>query len=437
VSIIHPTEALHGFERDRHSGDTSPERRNMLCGILHGAFFHMATAFSDPYAIIPLFLAGFTTSRTTIGLIVSLTEAVGVFPQLAVARTLLRKPAAAKPLMLIGIWMRCLVWGGIATATLLLPLNSGWIPPLFIGLIALYSLGGGIAVLPLRYVISETIPPTRRSSFFGGRLITGGLLAILAGLVVKQVLKNEALVWPRNYGILFFCSFATLALAYIAMSNLRFPKVGKTSTTINGPPFGPPLRHIARDYPVLKRLIAVRLLSGGLPLTLPFLTLYAIQELNLSLGWIGLFIIAQKTGAILSNLAWMPLGNRRGTRAVIWAGLGLAVLGMGIILLAQTGPALLLAFALTGGGASALLVGFNGYILELGTPEIRPLLFALEGTLMMPLYFMPLLGGYLADQFGYRPLIGIGIALLLAGLLAVRTLCEPRNGTATCGPANT
>jgi|GEM_PF-1900282 len=433
MSIISHHEALHGFERDTYSGDPATERANMSYGILHGAFFHMATAFSDPYAIIPLFLAGITDSRALIGLVVSLVEATGVFPQLPVARRLLQNPNRAKPLMLTGVWTRCAVWGGIAAATLLLPLKSSWIPFLFIGLITLYSLGGGLAVLPLRRVISETIPPSRRSSFFGGRLVAGGLLAVLAGLIVKQVLGNGALVWPRNYGILFFSSFVALALAYTAMSRLTFPRIGNPIQPPDPPAFRKVLAGILRDYPVLKRLIAVRLLGGGLPLALPFLTLYATQELNLSLGWIGLFIAAQKSGFILSNLAWIPLGNRRGTRPVIFSGFILATLGLGLFFLANTGPALAVAFALTGGASSALIVGFNGYILELGTPENRPLLFALEGTLLMPLYFMPFLGGYLADTFGTRPLIGLGIVLLVAGLAATCTLCEPRNGGGACG----
>ena len=62
-------------------GGTPPiERRNMRCGILHGAFFQMGTAFADPYAVVPLFLAGFTESRALIGLIVSLIEALSIVP---------------------------------------------------------------------------------------------------------------------------------------------------------------------------------------------------------------------------------------------------------------------------------------------------------------------------------------------------------------------
>jgi len=427
-------EALHGFERDADQPSSLPERRNMRYGIIHGAFFSMATAFADPYAVLPLFLAGFTDSRALIGFIVSLTEAVGVFPQLGISRQLRRNPASARGFMLTGIWMRCAAWGLIAAITLLFSKNGLWMPGLFVFLIALFSLGGGIAVLPFKYVITETIPPERRSSFFGWRLAVGGVFAVAAGILVRQVLGFEHLVWPRNYGVLFLLSFLALAVAYIAMSRFRFPPHDSQLVPEKLPPLMEETIQTLRDYSILKRLIAVRWLSGGLPLVLPFLTLYATHEMGISLAWIGIFIAAQKGGAILSNLGWMPIGNRFGTRYIILSGLALSVLSLILILLSKTPMALTVAFAMAGAAMSALIVGFNGYILELGTKEVRPLLFALEGTLLLPLRFMPWVGGWIADQMGYRPLVLMGMGLLLGGLVSAATLCEPRRHDPACGP---
>jgi len=407
---------------------------NMRHGVLHGAFFHMATAFADPYAVIPLFLAGFTESRALIGLVVSLVAAVGIVPQIAMARWIRRRPGLARPLMLAGIWTRCGVWGLIAAGALLMPAGTAWILVLFVFLVSVYSFGGGIAVLPFKQVISGTIPPERRSTFFGWRLVFGGVLAVSAGVIVKYVLGSEGLTWPRNYGVLFVLSFLALAAAYTAMSGFRFPQQSGEPQGATLRPLREELDYVRREYPILKRLIAVRLLSGGLTLVLPFLTLYATREIGIALTWVGIFIAAQKAGAILSNLAWMPLGNRFGTRAVILSGLGLAVFSFAVIFLSESPVAIAAAFALAGGSMSATVVGFGGYILELGTPEIRPMLFALEGTLLMPLYFMPLLGGWLADGYGYRTVVVAGVLLLLGALACGCTLCEPRRGGAACGP---
>lgn len=274
-------EALHGLERDKHAPAHMPPTHNMRYGIIHGAFYHMATAFADPYAIIPLFLAGFTESAMLIGLIVSLLSALNVVPQLSIAHRLQRHPDAAKPLMLMGIWLRCGVWGLIALSALFVPDPGNGMLLLFALLVSLYSLGGGIAVLPFKQVISQTISLERRSSFFGWRLITGGILAVLAGGIIKIILSKETLLWPQNYGLLFLFSFLSLLIAYIAMSRFQFVP---QESTIPESSFNAQIRQLVHDYPVLKRLVLVRLLSGGLPLAFPFLILYATREWGICLG---------------------------------------------------------------------------------------------------------------------------------------------------------
>ena len=54
----------------------------MLAGIVHGTFFNMAQAFAEPFALLPLFLSGFTSSKLIIGLTVGLMQAAMVLPQL-------------------------------------------------------------------------------------------------------------------------------------------------------------------------------------------------------------------------------------------------------------------------------------------------------------------------------------------------------------------
>lgn len=420
---------MHNFsssdiERDKFSGDAT-ERLNMRDGIIHGAFFNMATAFADPFTIIPLFLAGFTDSRLMIGFVVSLVGAATVLPQIAVAGCLRRHPRSAKPLMLAGIWTRCAVWGLIATITLSVPDPGKFMLVAFMIGVSIYSLGGGVAVLPFKQVVSGTITPQHRSSFFGWRLVAGGIMSIIAGFIVKYILGMQSMPWPRNYGLLFLMSFVSLAVAYIAMSRFRFvPPLEYVAKSQKS--YWIELRQTWQNCPTLKRLIAARMFSGGLQLALPFFVLYATQAEGMPLEAVGIFIIAQKSGAIISNLIWMPLGNRIGTRSVVLSGIILSILSLATILNGNSMLGITVAFALAGAAMSALTVGFSGYILELGTPEIRPILFALEGTLLLPLYFMPLFGGWLVDAFGFGILLATGLALLVVALTVTITLCEPR-----------
>ncbi len=418
----------------KKNSTTSLSRRNMTAGIFHGAFFQMATAFAEPLALLPVFLKEFTTSNFLVGIAISLVQAGCVFPQLFVARLMRRRPGLSRPLMLSGIWTRFAIWGIIAALTLMISARNTGFVFVIIALLTIYSMAGGVAGLPLFQVVGETIAPDRRSSFFGWRLFFGGILAVLAGYLVNLVLDSERFVWPANYGMLFLLSFLTLGIAYTAMSMLRFPDPVASQTDTNAPSIIKEFWTTLRTYPVLPRLILVETLTGGITLLLPFLAIFGTEKLGFGLSWIGIFIIAQKAGGILGNLAWIPLGNRHGTQIVILLGIVCGLLGSSLAWMYHTPLAFTLVFALLGLAQSGTLVGFSGYILEVGTDDLRPLLLAIEDTLLLPLYLTPLLGGLLADHLGYQSLTVAATVLLAAALWFAWMLCEPRTGETRCNP---
>lgn len=420
-------EDTRGIEPDSY------QQRNMLAGIVHGAFFNMAQAFAEPFALIPIFLSGFTSSKLIIGLTVGLMQAAAVVPQLLMSRFLRRRPHTAKPVMLLGIWTRCGVWGLLGLLAIMSSGNDLLLLWASVILVSLYSFAGGIAVLPFNRIISETIVPERRSSFFGWRLFYGGLMAMLAGLIVKFVLGSDKILWPRNFGVLFLLSFAALIIAYTAMSMFRFAyhPAGKSKGEM--PSVWQECLKIFKTYPVLKRLIVIEFLTSKLALFMPFLTLYATQTRHIALKWVGIFIVCMKLGAMLSNLLWMPIGNKLGTRILIQAGITTAIVGLGLHIYADTIVFFSLAFFVIGFASSALLLGYDGYILELGPHETRVLLLAIKGTLLLPLYFMPLLGGLIADTAGYFWLLVSALLVFSVALVLSLSLCEPRQGGKACG----
>jgi MFS family permease len=412
----------------------SYQQRNMVAGIVHGTFFEMACAFAEPFALIPLFLFGFTSSKLLIGLIVGFMQAAVVLPQLLMSRLLRRRPHTAKPFMLVGIWVRCSVWGILgAFAFMSFEQNLSLLLASVI-LISLYSFAGGIAVLPFNRIISETILPEKRSSFFGWRLFFGGFMAMMAGYLVTFVLGSDKILWPKNFGVLFLFSFAALIIAYTAMSTFKFPSHPPGQSTDLMPSLWHECLNVLKTYPVIKRLIIIELLTSKLALFMPFLTLYATQSRHIPLKWVGIFILCMKLGAVLSNLLWMPIGDKVGTRILIQAGIIAALASLVVSLFAQNIFLFSLAFFVTGLASSALMLGYNGYILEIGPAETRVLVVAIKDTMLLPLYFMPLFGGLIADTMGYSWLLVLALILFCLALLLALTLCEPRNGDRACGP---
>ncbi len=413
------------------------QQRNMLAGIVHGTFFNMAQAFAEPFALLPLFLAGFTSSKLIIGLTVGLMQAAMVMPQLLMSRLLRRHPHTAKPLMLVGIWTRCGVWGILGFFALMSSEQSLSLLWASVILVSLYSFAGGIAVLPFNRIISETILPEKRSSFFGWRLFFGGFMAMMAGFLVKLVLGSDKILWPKNFGVLFLLSFVTLIVAYTAMSMFKFPSDSPGKSTDVMPSLWHECLKVFKTYPVIKRLIIIELLTSKLALFMPFLTLYATQSRHIPLKWVGIFIVCMKLGSMLSNLLWIPIGNKIGTRVLIHTGIITAITALVLSIFAHNVFLFSLAFFVIGLASSALMLGYSGYILEIGHAEIRVLLVAINGTMLLPLYFMPLLGGLIADTIGYFWLLVLGLVLFSLALLLALTLCEPRNGDKACGPCPT
>ena len=409
------------------------QQRNMLAGVIHGAFFNMAQAFAEPFALLPLFLSSFTSSKLIIGLTVGLMQAAAVLPQLPISRLLRRRPHTARPLMLGGIWTRCGVWGILGICAFMSSEQSIWLLWASIMLISLYSFAGGIAVLPFNRIISETILPEKRSSFFGWRLFFGGLMAMAAGYFVKLVFENDKIVWPKNFGVLFLLSFVTLIIAYTAMSMFKVPSDSPGKPEDVMPSLWQECLKVFKTYPVIKRLILIQLLTS-FAFFMPFLTLYATESRDISLKWVGVFIVCMKLGTMLSNLLWMPIGNKLGTRILIRAGIIITIIAIVLNIFAHNVLFFSLAFFVTGFAFSALMLGYNGYILEIGSVEIRVLLVAINGTMLLPVYFMSLLGGWIVDTMGYFWLLVLGLALFCLALLLALTLCEPRNGDKACGP---
>jgi len=336
--------------------------------------------------------------------------------------------------MLGGIWTRCGVWGLLGILALMSSEQSVSLLWASVILVSLYSFAGGIAVLPFNRIISETIPPEKRSGFFGWRLFFGGFMGMMAGFLVKLVLGNDNILWPKNFGILFLFSFGILIIAYTAMSLFKFPEGPPGKSTEAMPSLWHECSRVFKTYPVLKRLIIIEFLTSKLAFFMPFMTLYATKCRDIPLKWVGLFIICMKLGAMLSNLVWIPIGNTIGTRILIHAGIITAIISLVVSIFAQNVVLFSLAFLVTGFASSALMLGFNGYILEIGPTETRMLLVAVKDTMLLPLYFMPLLGGWIADTMGYLWLLVFGLVLFSLALLLAWTLCEPRRGDSACGP---
>jgi len=405
---------------------------NFTMGLIHGILYLGGEAFYNPDTVLPIFLDHFSKSKMLIGLSSTLIGRLGgimsVFPQLLVANRIENK-THKKPLLKFAITVRALSWGLLAFTTYIF--NNTYpnltILFLFITLI-LHTFMGGIAAIPFYDIWGKSLPSNLRGRFFGYRQLWGGILAIGSGLIVKNILGNNAIKFPYNFALLFFLAFIFLSISYIALGSVKEPteKVYKKQL-----PFKDFLKKaflIIKKNSDYKKFIMVEILAGAGGLALPFYILYLKNILGISLGTIGILLSAQMLGSVLSNVLWAHLSDFVGNKKVIqistFAGLMVPV----VALMTQFKNELLylLLFATIGFFIAGRTIGKTNYLLDIAPSKDRPIYISLTGTLLFPVSLFPLIGGLIAQYISYNMLFIITGVPILLGFILSFNLEEPR-----------
>jgi MFS family permease len=128
---------------------------------------------------------------------------------------------------------------------------------------------------------------------------------------------------------------------------------------------------------------------------------YAVRVLKQS-SEIGLYLTLYTLSSVVSNLLWIQLSRRYGSKSLILSGAALGMLNPALALLL---PHHLygVVFIVQGAYLAAIGVGTATYLLNLAPTDQRSSYIGLANTIVGLLAFSPVLGGLLADvpQIGY------------------------------------
>ncbi len=395
-------------------------------------FYLCGIAFIDASTVLPAFLATLTKSSFIIGCLIAIRSA-GVFvPQLWTAHYLrhrkhhkgfLMKDAAASRVA-ISIFGIILFLAGPRDKTLML-----------IAFIAMYTafwISEGVAGVPWTDLTAKAIPERLRGRLFGFTQFGGGILALLAGVLISRVLSPKGLAYPLNYAILmcvgaffFWCSFFSLLV-------VREPE-GEPEEHDGA--FWEYVRSIGKmlaGHDQLKRMLFVQLLIGFNGMSLPFYILYAKQSMagastGMSIGEMsGILLSVQVAGSIILSAVTGYLSDHLGPK---WAIFTSALSGFiaPVVVLLIPGFSIwwygVVFFAL-GGLTGSTWIGLTNFLLENTEERQRRSAIGIMNTANAPTIIFPILGGLIAQEASYRmafviTAIALGSALAIA--LSLRT----------------
>ncbi|HXF49499.1 MAG TPA: MFS transporter [Verrucomicrobiae bacterium] len=392
-------------------------QRNFWLGVTNGVIFNASSAFLNANTILPLFVSRLTESRFLVGTASALHEVGWFVPQLFVAAATAHRERQ-KPFYIRAAFFRLAVF----TALLASFFFSSYQKPeqvlfFFFLFYGLYSIGGGFAGVAFMEIVSKTVPPERRGSFWGLRMSVGGLLAAAFGRLVAEILDNNP--FPRNYEILFLFAFFFIFAGLFSFVWVKEPVLPNLLPKV---PYRQRLQEafsLLKTDPHFFRLYCTRLLIGTYTVAAPFYVLFGRFELGFPVGFAGLFVSAEVLGLAVSNLWWSAFSNRGKDGLVLVGSAGLAVFAPVWALASGWfgfGPYLfaLIFFAL-GATNSGLAVGYLNHLLKIAPESSRTLYIGLLHTLLFPILFFPGLGGVILQNLSYLALFSFAFAVALAG----------------------
>ena len=407
-------------------------RRNFICGVLNGVFYATGMAFTSATVVLPWYVSQLTQSNMLIGILPALQLGGWALPQLLLINYMQRQRQKLKFYRRSAL-VRSTCWALLAAVTLVAPGRAEIALPALIGLTAVASLSGGFTGLAFFDVVGRIVPRRQLSTFFSLRNFFGGIGALAAGIVVRQVLERSAgsldLVW-----LLFLLTWVFTSAGYASFSAVKEPE---------GPPLPPKrsvrgdlrrIREIVQRDPPFRTYLIIRVLTMVTFIAMPFYVVYGAKTLQLPAAVVASSAVALMGGVIGSNVIWGWLGARGGGWLLLVATTLFSVLPPTLALAAQaltlahSGTALvsgvfIALFVLLGTATGGQEITFSVLAIEVSPVEERIIYMGFTNTLVGILIFLTPVGGLLADLVSFEALFGLaGAAAMVAAALAASAL---------------
>ncbi|MDZ4718320.1 MAG: MFS transporter [Roseiflexaceae bacterium] len=272
-------------------------------------------------------------------------------------------------------------------------------------------------------MFADVVPLARRAQLFSARNMTLNVTLMITTFVMGRWL--DAAPFPYNYQLMFGLAVVTSFLSTVYVARIVAPQSAVVVPTKQATAR---LTWVQIREQIVKQRSFVNITLNTLIFNIafwmgtPLQPIYFVRELNATDGWLGLWIGLTSGGAILGNLIWPRLINRRGYN---WVLVRATVLSASYYFLIGLFPnlTLILLFAFLFGAISpGVDISHFNTLLEVCEPQRRGFYIGVFVTVMnLGFFFSALLAAPLLDRMDARILVFIlgGLRLLGAVLFTV------------------
>lgn len=397
---------------------------NFFLNAGNGALTKLAEQIASPGLVLPWLLSAIGAPSSLSGFLVPLNRSGSLLPQLVVSSRI-RKYSRRKYFWVASGYIQALALLLMIPLTLFVGGLLGGIGILL--LLALFSIASGVASVSFKDVMAKTIPKGKRGTLLSVRATVGGALALAAGAWLT-------LTAGEDEPVMFYAALLAFAALLWFVATTLFALIREEAGATDG---GRNAIEEARngwrllsEQPGFRNFIIARSLLLGVPLVLPFYSLFA-RELGAGLAGLGLFVMANSLAMVLSSYFWGRMSDRSSKSAMGWGGLtGVAAALIALALgwwmdLGYTSWWLAAIIFITGFAQAGTRLGRKTYLVDAAPEKERPLYVAVSNTLVGIIFLGSSLIGLLAALIGVQGVIAAFTLMMLAGSVMAFHLPDP------------
>ncbi len=400
-------------------------RSNYVGNFVHGMLGMTGFRLVNAPTFLPAYLHLISGSNTIVGLGLALQQMGGIISPIV---------AGAKIEHLRKIMPTAVVMGSLGRLAILGMALAGWFlkdRALVVTLLIFVFLFGvfmGAQRVAFSLLMSKVIPISLRGRLQAWRNAVGGLIAAVLAYVSGKYLIGEN-VLGNGYSTTFVLAFIlTSAGLWFLQFQIREPEPPTLREPVR-------LRDRMRDVPGLigadpayRWFLVVQMLATAARIATPFYILHVGTTMHLDGATLGLLSLAFLGADTVSNVAWGYLGDRSGFRLVLLLSIVGWIAATLLLMSLNTPAAIFIAFFVLGAAQAGYGMASQTMILEFGHRDDLPMRIGISATAEgVTATLGPLIGGTVADLFGYSVVFGASLGLLATALLTlVVAVHEPR-----------
>ena len=415
-------------------------KRNYLGNYLHGMLGMTGFRLVNAPTFLPAYLFQISGSNTIVGLGLALQQVGGIISPIFAGTKIEHRKKVMPAAVLMGSMGRLAILG-IALSGWFIPnktfaVSMPWSDPIPVNplvwsvlfFMMMFGIFMGAQRVVFSLLMSKVIPLSRRGRLQAWRNAAGGAIAAILAFVAGKYFIGPN-IFGNGYSTTFVFAFVLTSLGLWALQ-LLLKEPEPPTVRAEGR-----FRDRLREFPELIRqdkaygfFIVVQMLATSARIATPFFILYVGQQIEMTGATLGLLSLAFLGADTLSNLLWGYMGDKTGFRLVLLLSI-VGWIGATIVLINfHSTPAIFVAFFGLGASQAGYNMAAQTMILEFGDRDDLPMRIAVSATAeSLTATLGPLLGGLVADLYGYSVVFGASIGFLVAALVILYiAVGEPR-----------